>query len=125
MLVDTNALSAWADGEDSIVPHLSAPDMLFIPSVVLGEFYSGMQRSRHHQEYQSWLKKTLPAVKVANISHKTSQYYAKIRNDLKRMGKPIPANDVWIAALAVQLCCPLLSNDRHFDSVPNLLRVSF
>lgn len=125
MLVDTNALSAWADGKNSVHPHLSAAEILFIPSIVLGEFYFGIQRSRHHQEYRAWLQKILPQIRVANVGHKTAQHYSEIRNELKEKGNPIPANDVWIASLSLQLNCPLLSNDRHFDSVPDLERISF
>ncbi len=125
MLIDTNALSAWADGKDSLHAHLSSAQTLLIPSIVLGEFYFGIQRSRYQQEYRAWLRKVIPQVRIANISHNTAQNYSEVRNHLKEKRTPIPANDTWIAALSLQLDLPLLSNDQHFDLVPHLTRLSF
>jgi predicted nucleic acid-binding protein len=55
----------------------------------------------------------------------TAERYAQIRGELKRIGRPIPSNDLWIAALARQHALPLLSRDQHFDAVPGLKRVGW
>jgi predicted nucleic acid-binding protein len=63
--------------------------------------------------------------RVLNITEETSIWYAEIRLELKRTGKPIPTNDLWIAALCRQHNLPLLSRDRHFDLVAGLRRIGW
>ena len=58
------------------------------------------------------------------VTDATTHHYAKVRLDPKRIGKPIPTNDVWIAALCRQHELPILSRDRHFDVVPNIKRLA-
>jgi predicted nucleic acid-binding protein len=62
---------------------------------------------------------------VLDVNEPTTQYYAEISAELKRMGKPIPTNDLWIAALCRQHGLPLLSRDRHFDAVPGTKRIDW
>ena len=62
---------------------------------------------------------------VLAVTDDTSVAYAALRVVLKRSGRPIPANDAWIAALALQHGLPVLSRDRHFDAVPNLTRTAW
>ena len=125
MILDTNALSAWAEGRPAVESPLRNADRLIVPIVVLGEFYYGIRLSRHRDRYEDWLRKNLPLTNVAVLTHATALAYAEIRIDLRRSGKPIPVNDVWIAALARQLACPVLSNDAHFDAVAEIERIGF
>ncbi|MDB4354097.1 type II toxin-antitoxin system VapC family toxin [Akkermansiaceae bacterium] len=125
MILDTNALSAWADGQGSIEYPLRSASKLVIPSIVLGEYYFGIRQSRHRDRYEEWLRTYLPMVQVASATHATAQVYAEIWLELKKEGTAIPSNDTWIAALARQHQLPLLSNDRHFDQVAKVQRVHF
>ena len=125
MILDTNALSAWADGLPSIESHLRSANSLIIPSIVLGEYYFGIRQSRYRERYEEWLRDYLPLVQVATAGHTTAQSYAEIRLELKKQGSPIPSNDTWIAAMARQHQLPLLSQDRHFDQVKDLRRIAF
>ena len=125
MILDTNALSAWAEGRPAVESPLRNADRLIVPIVVLGEFYYGIRLSRHRDRYEDWLRKNLPLTNVAVLTHATALAYAEIRIDLRHSGKPIPVNDVWIAALARQLACPVLSNDAHFDAVAEIERIGF
>ena len=125
MILDTNALSAWADGHDAIVAPLRVADRLVVPSVVLGEYYFGIRQSRHRSRYQEWLARYLPMTEIAAVNATTANAYADIRLELKRLGTPIPSNDAWIAALARQHGIPILSNDRHFDVVGGVRRIAF
>ena len=125
MILDTNALSAWADGHAAIVAPLRVADRLVVPSVVLGEYYFGIRQSRHRSRYQEWLARYLPLTEIAAINAATADAYADIRLELKRQGAPIPSNDAWIAALARQHGIPVLSNDRHFDVVGGVRRIAF
>lgn len=122
MILDTNALSAFADGEVAIGDVLRTQRRAAIPVVVLGEFRYGIAGSRHRAEYEAWLDATLPAFDVLVVDDGTARAYAELRVELKRAGQPIPANDAWIAALALQHGLPVLTRDEHFDAVPGLER---
>ena len=122
MILDTNALSAFADGETAVGDVLRMQRRAAIPVVVLGEFRYGIAGSRHKAEYEAWLEATLPAFDVLVVDEGTARAYAELRAELKRAGQPIPANDAWIAALALQHGLPVLTRDEHFDAVPGLER---
>ena len=125
MILDTNALSAWADGNPSCRKALATANLLVIPVVVLGEYDFGIRQSVHRPRYEAWLATYLPMTEIAILSAETAATYAGLRLELKTRGNPIPANDVWIAALTLQRNLPLLSNDGHFDVVPGLRRIAF
>ena len=125
MIIDTNALSAWADGDAAVEASAMLADRPVVPVVVLGEHLFGIRQSRHRSRYEAWLRRTLALVRIANSDSGTADSYATIRLELKAAGHPIPANDLWIAALARQHALPVLSRDTHFDVVRDLERISF
>lgn len=125
MIVDTNALSAAADGDSKVIAILARADQMVIPVIVLGEYRYGIAQSRNRARYESWLTGLLQDCFVLDITEPTTQYYAEIVLELKRKGKPIPTNDLWIAALCRQHALPLLSRDRHFDLVAGTKRIGW
>ena len=125
MILDTNALSAWAEGRAAIEAPLRSAERLVVPSVVLGEYYFGIRQSRHRNRYGEWLARYLPLTEIAAVTSATADAYAAIRLELKRSGSPVPANDVWVAALARQRVLAVLSNDSHFDVVDGVRRIAF
>lgn len=125
MILDTNALSAIAEGEVNASAYLARADRIAIPVVVLGEYRFGIAQSRRKAEYEQWLTHTLRGYLVLDISDRTSIYYAEVRLELKRSGTPLPANDTWIAALCREHGLPILSRDTHFDHVPGIRRLSW
>ena len=125
MILDTNALSAWAEGRPAAGVALRSASRLVVPSIVLGEHYFGIRQSRRRRRYEDWLRRYLPLVDIAVVTHTTAGIYADLRLELKRAGNPIPSNDAWIAALARQHDLPVLSNDAHFDVVPGIERLPF
>ncbi len=125
MILDTNALSAFADGERGVGEVLNRQQRAAIPVIVLGEFRYGIAASRHRKTYEEWLAAHLPDFELLAITAETTIPYAMLRGTLKRLGRPIPANDAWIAALAMQHRLPILSRDRHFDALPDLQRISW
>lgn len=125
MILDTNALSAWAGGLAAVETSLRTALRLVVPSVVLGEYYFGIRQSRYRNRYEQWLRRYLPLAEIAVITSATAAAYADIRLELKRSGNPIPPNDLWIAALARQHTLPVLSNDTHFDVVEGVRRIAF
>jgi tRNA(fMet)-specific endonuclease VapC len=122
MIMDTNALSAFVDGDAGVGEILRQQARAAIPVIVLGEFRYGIAVSRHRRTYEEWLESELPHFDVLAVTDETAIAYAALRVALRRAGRPIPANDAWIAALALQHRLPVLSRDQHFDAVPNLQR---
>ncbi len=125
MILDTNAFSALAEGEPGVTALLGKASRVSIPVIVLGEYRFGISQSRRRTDYEHWLSEYLPTFQVLDVDERTTVPYGDIRADLRRAGKPIPSNDVWIAALCRQHSLPLLSRDRHFDVVPGITRLGW
>jgi predicted nucleic acid-binding protein len=122
VILDTNALSAFVDGDPGAGDVLRRQPRAAVPVIVLGEFRYGITGSRHRAKYEAWLASHLEQFEVLAVTAETAVTYAGLRVALKQAGRPIPANDAWIAALALQHGLPILSRDEHFDVVPDLER---
>ena len=122
MILDTNALSAFIDGDPALWARLAAEDFVALPVIVLGEFRYGISGSRYRARYEQWLDQHLRDFEILGVTESTTLRYARVRTSLKKLGRPIPANDAWIAALALQHRLPVLSRDERFDAVPGLRR---
>ncbi|HZU11164.1 MAG TPA: type II toxin-antitoxin system VapC family toxin [Pseudacidobacterium sp.] len=125
MILDTSALSALADGDVGLERSLRSTVQLAIPVIVLGEYRYGISQSRYRKQYEQWLSECLQKFRVLEVDEQTSAFYSAIRAELKKSGRPIPANDVWIAGLCRQHSLPLLSRDAHFDYVKGIRRVEW
>jgi len=125
VILDTNALSAFVDGEMAVGEILRRQQQAAIPVIVLGEFRYGIAGSRHRAAYAQWLDTHLAHFDVLPVTADTAIAYAALRVALKQLGRPIPANDAWIAALALEHRLPVLSRDTQFDSVPGLQRTGW
>jgi predicted nucleic acid-binding protein len=125
VIVDTNALSAIADERDRIRELLGTARGIAVPVIAIGEYRSGIARSRDFLRYQQWLDEFILASRVLDIDESTTRSYAEISLELRKAGKPIPTNDIWIAALCRQHELPLLSRDRHFDTVNGIQRIEW
>ena len=122
MILDTNALSAYLDRTPEAVEIVSEARELAIPVIVAGEFAFGIAQSRHREAYERSLQRMLDRCTVLGIGIETARHNVAIRLELKGAGKPIPANDVWIAALRWQHAIPVMSRDTRFDFVGGLRR---
>jgi tRNA(fMet)-specific endonuclease VapC len=125
VILDTSGLSAVADGDPALEPVFRNAAEIAVPVIVLGEYRYGVRQSRDRTRYEDWLAEWIPTYRVLAIDQETAEHYASVRHDLRRRGHPIPANDLWIAALARQHSLPLLTRDQHFDFVPGLKRISW
>lgn len=83
MILDTNALSAGAEGLSTAEALLRSADHLAVLSIVLGEYYFGIRRSRHRTRYEQWLRANLPCAKIASVNSATADLYAGIRLELR------------------------------------------
>ena len=125
MILDTNALSAVAEGQPGAASIFARARLVAIPVIVLGEYRFGIAHSRHKREYERWLEEMVSVSRVLEINEETALWYAGLRGQLKKAGTPIPSNDAWIGALCRQHALPLLSRDRHFDLIKGLRRLDW
>jgi tRNA(fMet)-specific endonuclease VapC len=125
LILDTNGLSGMADGDSGLKAVVEKADQLALPVIVLGEYRYGIRQSRSRGRYERWLQELIVNCQVLAVNEETAEIYAEVRDELKRKGRPIPGNDLWIAALVRQHALPLLSRDQHFDFVPRLRRIGW
>ena len=124
ILIDTNAYAAFKGNDPVALEVVRSSEHIGINMVVLGELYSGFKsgsrENRNRKELAQFLDS--PRVETVMIDEETSEFYAKIYWDLKKKGRPIPSNDIWVAASAMQHGLALFTYDDHFKSVDGLLR---
>ena len=125
LVVDTNALSAWLDGDPGIAQPLSLASRIGLSPVVLGEYRFGLLASRERALYEEKLNQLEQQFQVIPVDSSTASFYAEIRRRLKSKGTPIPWHDVWVAAQAQQHQARILSNDLHFDLIDPNLRIGW
>jgi predicted nucleic acid-binding protein len=125
VILDTNAVSSLFAGDMALGELLDASPRHHLPVVVIGEYRFGLLRSRHREHLELLLATLIRESKVLLVDETTAEVYSQVREDLRKVGRPIPENDVWIAALALQHDQPVLSRDGHFDSVHGLIRLAW
>ena len=122
--LDTNRLTDLFQGDRELAEWLGTCEEVWIPLVVLGEikagFHGGTQQRRNEVLLQRLLAK--PTVGVLLPDRETAEHYARVFVQLKRAGTPILDNDLWIAALVLKHNLLLITRDRHFERVPQLMR---
>lgn len=118
-LLDTNIISAWLSGETDIANKID-DYTVYIPLTAIGELYYGALYSEQIQKNIHEIEKLSSRYKVLLPDKHTAKEYGKIKTALRKKGKPIPENDVWIAALAKQYKITLVTRDGHFKEVETL-----
>jgi tRNA(fMet)-specific endonuclease VapC len=125
LILDTNAVSALLVGDPALGAVLETEPRHHLPVIVIGEYRYGLSGSRHRDHLQRLLETLIRESIVLLIDETTAATYSRVRDELRHKGRPIPENDVWIAALARQHRQPVVSRDGHFDYVPDLQRVAW
>ncbi len=122
LCIDTNIYSALRRGDKTVVKKISQYDRVVVPVVVLGELRAGFLSGSKVAENQQNLSEFLASefVYVAKVSAATASIYAELVAELKRKGKPIPTNDIWIAAITLEQRAQLLTLDAHFANINGL-----
>ena len=123
LLVDTNAYSALGRGHGAVTSLVRQAESLFLSTVVAGELLGGFHRGTRWQENLSDLRRFLsqPRVSLLPVTWTTADRYGRIYAALHRRGRPIPTNDLWIAAQAMETGAELVSFDPHFEAVDGLV----
>jgi len=120
-ILDTNILVAFFKSEDPIIKKMAKAKNIFVPSIVIGELYYGAYKSGRVDENISRIDNFRSKIPILDCTAETAKIYGKIKNKLKLNGTPIPENDIWIAAMAMQYDITLVTRDKHFDKVENLV----
>lgn len=122
--LDTNRLTDLFQGDAALAEWLGTCEEVWIPLVVLAEikagFLGGTQQRRNEALLQALLAK--PTVGVLLPARETAEHYARLFVQLKRAGTPVPDNDLWIASMVLEHDLVLITRDRHFESIPQMLR---
>jgi len=121
-MLDTNAYSALMRGVPAVAAHVRRSTRLYLPAVALGEllygFRNGSQYGSNRRQLEAFLAS--PYVEFVPVDMSTCERFGIVAALLRRKGRPIPGNDVWIAAQALQTGADLLTFDRHFEAVDGL-----
>jgi predicted nucleic acid-binding protein len=125
VILDTNAVSALFVGDPALEKILSGEPRHQLPVIVVGEYRYGLLRSRHRGHLEGLLETLIRESIILPVDEATAETYSRVRDELRQRGKPIPENDLWIAALARQHHQPVVSRDGHFDDVPDLRRIAW
>jgi tRNA(fMet)-specific endonuclease VapC len=123
--LDTNRYSDYVRGDSAVMQTIQAAANICIPFVVLAELRAGFVGGTRARENEATLTRILqrPTVIALYADGNTTRHYAAIYLQLRRQGTPIPTNDLWIAALAIQHDLVLFSRDPHFAQIQQLARI--
>lgn len=120
VLLDTSVVIDHLRGKIDIAENVPPAEPLFLPLTALGELYKGVLKSAAPEKNRANLERFLQTVAVLPSDTATALHYAEIAVALERKGTPIPENDIWIAAVAMECSMPLAARDAHFQNVDGL-----
>jgi tRNA(fMet)-specific endonuclease VapC len=123
--IDTNRYVDFVKGLLEVVQQLRRADEILMPFIVLGELRAGFAGGARTGENEANLVRFLDSRRVDLVfaDEGTMHHYARLFHQLRRLGTPIPTNDLWIAALVVQHELHLFARDAHFDHLPQIPRL--
>ncbi len=123
--LDTNRITDVFRGDAKLAEQLGTSEEVWIPLFALGEIKAGFQGGTQQRRNEALLNKLLakPTVRVLLPGRETAEHYARIFVQLKRAATPVPDNDLWIAALVLEHDLVLITRDRHFERIPQVIRV--
>jgi len=119
-LLDTNIVIGILEGDAAITGRLYPQMRLYLPSIVMGELYFGAYRSgrvHHNLERLTMLSKAYP---LLPCDLGTAETYGKLKDELRKKGRPVPDNDIWIAAVSQRQRLTLITRDQHFREFDSL-----
>ena len=123
LLLDTSAYSAFMRGHEAIRHALRTNEEIFLNSIVIGELTAGFIRGSQRRKNEAELRRFLasPRVGLLDVTEETAERYALILNGLWRAGTPIPTNDIWIAATAMEYGLSVVTTDAHYRNIPQIM----
>jgi tRNA(fMet)-specific endonuclease VapC len=119
-LLDTNIVIALLKNEQNVKNKLSESLQVFVPSIALGELFYGALHSSRVAQHLKEIRDLADHSPILNCDSITAENYGNIKNALKFKGRPLPENDIWIAAIARQYDLILVTRDQHFAEIDSL-----
>lgn len=123
IIIDTNFYAAFKRNESEAVSLLKRADYIGVNTVILGELLAGFRCGSRERENRLELDQFLdsPRVALITVDDETAEFYAQVFSDLRQKGRPIPSNDLWLAASALQHGLALATYDDHFRYISSVL----
>ncbi len=125
LLLDTNAVIALFENNHQVKSHIVNSTKVFLPSVALGELFYGAFNSKHVEQNLLKITDFCTTLTVLPCDVAVAHRDGQLKKGLRDKGKPIPENDIWIAATAIENELELLSNDQHFENLDQLVQKSW
>ena len=119
-LLDTSSAIALFAGDPGALDHLADAEAVFVPSIVLGELYYGARKSNQPEANLARIDDFAANAVILACDGDTARRYGQVKDRLRRQGQPLPENDIWIAAIAIQHGLALATRDNHFGEVEGL-----
>lgn len=119
-LLDTNIVISLFSGDASISEKIALASEIYLPTIVIGELYYGAYNSSKKQANIERIDTFKLEIPILDCDEYTASFYGQIKSELKRKGTPIPENDIWIAAMAIQYDLVLITRDAHFSNIGNI-----
>lgn len=122
IILDTNAYTRLLSGDKDVLDVTGTAETVYMSIFVLGELYAGFSGGTREQENKETLQRFLlkPTVKILNASSETAEVFGFVKSNLKKTGTPLPINDVWIAAHAIETGSTVITYDMHFKKITGL-----
>jgi len=118
--LDTNIVVDFLNGNENVTKKVIKYQKIYIPITVLGELLFGVKNSTKKNENLNKLQSFISKCIILNSNSLVADEYSNIRKELKDIGKPIPENDIWIAAICKNNDISIASRDKHFENIKNL-----
>lgn len=119
-ILDSNIVINIFRNDVETIERVSQLRTIYIPVIVLGELYYGANKSNQTPKRTLEIEQLKRRVNLLEVTEKTAEKYGEIKDQLRQKGKPIPENDIWIAAIAKETGLPLLTSDKHFQEVEGI-----
>lgn len=123
-LLDSNAIIDFFRGKNRFLVELIQNQTVFVSVIVIGELFYGAENAIQIKKHLTQINEFVSKIRIVEVNFETSKIYGKIRANLKKQGTPIPENDIWIAAIALQNNYTLVTNDKHFNNIENMKLIS-
>ncbi|MGD1862093.1 MAG: type II toxin-antitoxin system VapC family toxin [Leptolyngbyaceae cyanobacterium] len=124
-MLDTNIVIALFANDATVKSNLVQASEIFLPSIAVGELCYGARKSRRVEANLSRVDELIASSTILGCDAETAQQYGEVKNKLRLAGRPIPENDLWIAALALQHALILATRDVHFQGIEGLQTVTW
>jgi tRNA(fMet)-specific endonuclease VapC len=123
IMVDTNAYTAFKRGDPGVIEVIQHAKIIGISPIVLGELLGGFDSGTKIKQNRDELRQFLDSsrIRIYELTADTANFYSQVYASLKRKGNPIPTNDLWIAAQALENGCLVCTFDKHFAAIDGLI----